>query len=71
MPLVTARCADSTPKRKGRPGKNGPLKNTLNSTDKDKGSDWRAQLLMQRHHVSPSVGDLILSLCFGEVDDAA
>ncbi|KKW89422.1 hypothetical protein YP76_25440 [Sphingobium chungbukense] len=66
MPLATARRADSAGKRRGRPGKSSPFQITFNGSNKDKGSDWRAQLLMRRHHVSPSVGGLILSLHFGE-----
>lgn len=70
MPLVTARRADSAGKRRGRPGKSSPFQITFNSTDKDNGSPWRTQLLVARHHVSPSIGDLILSLHFGETRDA-
>lgn len=67
MPLVTARRADSAGKKRGRERHIPSPANFVNhDSSKDKGSDWRAQLLMQRHHVSPSVGDLILSLHFGE-----
>ena len=66
MPVVTARRTDSATKRKGRSGKSSPFQIHRNGTDKDKGSDWRAQLLMQRHHVTPSLSDLILSIHFGE-----
>lgn len=70
MPVVTARRTDSAAKRKGRPGKSSPFQITLNGTDNDKGSSWRTQLLVARHHVSPSLADQIFSLCFGEVRDA-
>ena len=66
MPVGTARRTDSAEKRRGRPGKSSPFKIILNGTDKDKASDWRTQLLMQRHHVTPALSDLILSLHFGE-----
>ena len=71
MPPVTARCADSTPKRKGRPGKNGPFQITLSNADKDNGKDWRTQYLMRRHHVSASLCGLIAALHYGEMCDAA
>ena len=66
MPVGTARRTDSAAKRKGRPGKSSPFQIHHNGTDKDKASDWRTQLLMQRHHVTPALSDLILSLHFGE-----
>ncbi|MDZ7895448.1 MAG: hypothetical protein U5M50_11115 [Sphingobium sp.] len=67
MPLVTARRADSAGKRGGRERHIPSPANFVNhDNDKDKGSDWRAQLLMERYHVSPNFGDLILSVHFGE-----
>ncbi|MDR7155375.1 hypothetical protein J2W40_002202 [Sphingobium xenophagum] len=70
MPVVTAPRADSAANRKGRPGKSSPFKIDHNDAIKDKATDWRAQLLMQRHHVTSRIGDLILALHFGEVRDA-
>lgn len=67
MSIVTARRADSTGKKKGRERHiPGTFQIHHNGTDKDKASDWRTQLLMQRHHVTPALSDLILSLHFGE-----
>lgn len=71
MPLATARRNDSAIKRKGRPGKSSPFQINFNGTDKDNGSDWRAQLLMRRHHVSSSLCGLIAALHYGEMCDAA
>lgn len=70
MAVATARRADSADKRKGRPGKSSPFQIALNSTNKDKATDWRVQQLMQRHHVTSRIGDLILALHFGEARDA-
>lgn len=66
MAVVTARRADRATKKRGRPGKSSPFQIHRNGTEKDKGSDWRAQLLMQRHQIPHSLSDLILSLHFGE-----
>lgn len=38
-------------------------------SNKDKGSDWRTQLLICRHNVSPGLSALIVSLHFGEALD--
>lgn len=71
MPVVTARRADSAGKKKGRERHiPGTFQIHRNGTDNDKGSSWRTQLLVARHHVSPSLADQIFSLCFGEVRDA-
>lgn len=60
-----------TPKSKGREcGVPGPANFVIPDANKDKATDWRAQLLMQRHHVTSHIGDLILTLHFGEARDA-
>jgi hypothetical protein len=57
-------------KSKGR-GRHIPSPaNFVNHDTKDyKASDWRAQLLSLRHHVSPSISSLIFALHFGEAAD--
>ncbi len=61
-----------TPKSKGRASTTtpSPANFVIPDANKDKPTDWRAQLLMQRHHVTSRIGDLILALHFGEVRDA-
>ncbi len=71
VPMVTAG-APSKPKKRSRPVARAASRNfNFIGTDKDKGSDWRAQLLMQRHHVSASLCGLIAVLHYGEMCDAA
>lgn len=72
MPIATERRNDSAKKRGSRTltTSSSPAKFVIPDANKDKPTDWRVQLVMHRHHVTPRIGDLILALHFGEVRDA-
>ena len=59
------------PKKRSRPVVGAASRNfNFIGTDKDKDSDWRAQLLMRRHNVSAGLCGLVAALHYGEVCDA-
>ncbi|WP_380789203.1 hypothetical protein [Sphingobium xenophagum] len=72
MSIATVRRNDSAKKSEGRTliTSSSPANFVIPDANEDKPTDWRAQLLMQRHHVTSRIGDLILALHFGEVRDA-
>jgi len=72
MSLVAARRNVSVRTRKGQAACTPPSPANFVNHDKakDTRTNWRTQYLMERHHVSPSLGDLISSLLYGEARDA-
>ncbi|WP_157035718.1 hypothetical protein [Sphingobium chungbukense] len=67
---MAGKSRDDPKKRKGRTAStpSSPANFVNHDAEQDTRPHWRTQYLMERCHVSPSLGDLILSLCFGEVD---
>ena len=71
MVAATARRNDSVGYGKGQAlATPGPI-NVFNNygEEQDNRADWRTQLLMQRHSVNQSMGDLIVGLHFGGAID--
>lgn len=61
-----------TPKSKGRASTTtpSPAKFVIPDANKDKPTDWRAQLLMQRHRVPNSLAQEIVRAHYWEARDA-
>jgi hypothetical protein len=62
MASATVRCADSTGKKKGRPGKSSPFQIIHIRKPDNNDLDWRTQLLMGRIGLSAERARLVSSM---------
>ncbi|KYC33560.1 hypothetical protein A0J57_05485 [Sphingobium sp. 22B] len=69
MAVATARLPDK-PKKKSRPGTGRLLQNfNYSSNTNDNVHDWRVQRLVDHHHISEPLANVIATLIFGEARD--